>query len=150
MLGVCFFVGEYRDSSIQRPTFRDWNDLGAAFDASVMWIDHPSQQEFNPIYGLLDTQYPKLTQHPDLSSAIASTPNVPWVFVEYAETNATSLIDFTHPADVIYCFGSDGEGLRDVSRDLGDWISIPTKRALWANQAAAVVLGNRQFNDNNR
>ena len=150
MLRVCFFVGPYRDSSAQRPAFRDWNDLGAAFDASMMWIDHPSQEEFNPLYHLLDTQYPKLTRYPDLLSAMDSTLGVPWVFAEYAEPNSTVLTNFTHPTDVVYCFGSDSEGLKDVIRDLGDWISIPTKRALWANQAAAVVLGNRQFNDNNR
>jgi tRNA(Leu) C34 or U34 (ribose-2'-O)-methylase TrmL len=96
----------------------------------------------------LDNQYPKLTQYQDLASAMESTPGTPWVFVENTP-EATSLVDFTHPTDVVYCFGSDAEGL-DVDRNLGDWISIPVKRALWANQAAAVVLGHRQFNANNR
>lgn len=147
MVGICFFVGQYK--SVQRPTFREWNDLGAAFNADVMWIDHPSQEELNPLYHVLNLQYPKLARHPDLPSAMDSTPTVPWVFVEYDEPNSIVLTNFTHPTDVVYCFGSDDKGLNDVSRDLGDWISIPTKRALWANQAAAVVLGDR-LNVNNR
>lgn len=144
MLGVCFFVGPYRATNVQRPTFRDWDDLGAAFGASVMWIDHTSQEELNPLYQVLNLQYPTLAQYPDLASAMESTPGTPWVFVEDVP-EATSLVDFTHPSDVVYCFGSDAEGLNNIDRSLGEWLSIPVNRALWANQSAAVVIGHRQF-----
>jgi len=145
MFGVCFFAGEYRATSVQRPTFRDWSDLGKAFGADViMWVTDPSQEELNPAYPFLDVQYPNLIQHADLSSAMDSTPGVPWVFVEN-DPQAISLVDFTHPTDVVYCFGSDAKGLDGVDRSLGDWVSIPTVSALWANQTAAVVLSNRQF-----
>ena len=142
MLGICFFVDVDRVTTI-RPSFRDWGDLGKAFGVDqVMYID-PSETQTTLV------QYPNLIQHVDLQSAMNSTPDVPWVFVENIE-DTVSLIDFTHPPDVVYCFGSDSEGLNNVDRNLGNWMSIPTIRALWANQAGAVVLSHRQFNDHNR
>ena len=87
-------------------------------------------------------RYPNITVHESLADAMNSTSDVPWVFVE-DEPTATSLPDFTHPADVVYCFGSDRSGLNEIDRNLGDWLSIPTQSALWANQAAAVVLSHR-------
>ena len=140
MLGICFFVTELRAEDIIRPTFRDWNDLGKAFGVDQkMYID-----PFEPP----QAHYPNLTYYADLTTAMDSTSGLPWVFCEYNEPNATSLVDFTHPTDVVYCFGSDrsdDKGLDTVDRNLGTWLSIPTKRSLWANQAAAVVLGHRQF-----
>lgn len=142
MLGICFFVTEPRDADVIRPTFRDWNDLGKAFGVDqIMYVD-PYQPQ--------NTGYPNLIRHVDLTSAMDSTPDVPWFFAEYAEPSSIVLTDFAHPTDAVYCFGSDREGLNKVDHNLGSWISIPTKHSLWANQAAAVVLGHRQFNGNNR
>lgn len=135
MLGVCFFESEPRPADDVRPCLRDWNDLRKAFSVDQMMFVDPF---------ITHPEYPTLTQFTDLSTAMSST-NVPWVFVEYNEPGAISLPDFTHPTDVVYCFGSDREGLDSVDRQLGSWLSIPTQSALWSNQAAAVVLGNRQF-----
>ena len=141
MLGVCFFVDMPKDvwwtDFKSRPTLRDWNDLTRALELDLAIYIDP--------YSPPNTHFPRLTHRFDLKAAMDSTPDIPWIFVEHAEPNSVSLLDFSHPTDAMYCFGGDSRGLKEVDRGLGTWLSIPTKYALWANQTAAIVLGNRQF-----
>ena len=136
MLGVCFFVNEPREADNDRPTLHDWSAIRRAFNVDQMLYVDPYQPQ-NP-------HYPNLIHYNSIEDAMATT-DVPWVFLEYNEDDATSLPDFNHPKDVVYCFGSDRKGLNDIDRSLGTWLSIPTSDSLYANQTAAVVLSNRQI-----
>jgi tRNA(Leu) C34 or U34 (ribose-2'-O)-methylase TrmL len=89
--------------------------------------------------------WPNIVHHKTLESAMASTGDVPWVFLEYNEPSSIALPDFEHPEDVVYCFGSDRRGLDEIDRSLGQWVNIPTYDSLYANQAAAIVLAHRKF-----
>ena len=134
MLGVCFFVSEPRDADFDRPNFHDWTAIRRAFDVDQMLYVDPHQPQ-NPLW-------PNLVHYNSLEDAM-STTDVPWIFLEYNEEGAISLPDFEHPEDAVYCFGSDRNGLNDVDRSLGTWLSLPTSSSLYANQTAAVVLSNR-------
>ena len=136
MLGVCFFVNEPRDADKDRPKFYDWTAVQRGFEVDRMLYVNPYEPQ--------DPNWPSLEHFNSLEDAIAST-DVSWIFLEYNEDGSTSLPDFKHPEDVVYCFGSDRKGLDHVDKNLGEWVSLPTESSLYANQTAAVVLSHRKF-----
>lgn len=142
MLELCFFV-EKRSLDPAEITFYRWQTLCTAFGVEHCFLINKAQDlDWRP-NGLS-------TKHTIVNDFLEIPDEKNFVFVEKdvpINRTAVFLSDFTHPADVVYCFGGNACGMPYAWHEQetllrGDWLTI-SPNGLWADQAAAVVLAHR-------
>jgi hypothetical protein len=124
-----------------------WRSLVQAFDVEHVYI--------LPL-GLSSCFSPNLDNYSIIESVEEIDCSYPKVFVEKdvpTNRNAIELTKYNHPADALYCFGSDSKGFRFAPPNkktdlLGDWVTIPNcgRFGLWAQLSATIVLYDRVNN----
>lgn len=137
---MCFFYTE----NVRRND--EWEELDKAFPECKTWELNQSLTKGTVMYLNNSNGIKSLTELPEGYDIILIQPKGGREI-----QGETSLIDFNHPENCIYIFGTDDwylpakfiEGI-----NIKDKVYIPIQGELWASQAAGMVLYDRLLKSN--